>query len=44
MVIMLASSVVDCGSKPLQGQIKDYQFGICCFSARHEALSEDWLS
>lgn len=47
MVVVLSSSDVDCGSKPLQGQIKDYQFSICCFSARHKVLrskSQDLLS
>jgi hypothetical protein len=36
---MLASSMVDCGFKPQSGQTKDYKFGICCFSAKHTALS-----
>jgi len=29
------------------GQTKDYKIGICCFSAKHEALrrkSKDWLA
>ena len=32
-VSVLASSVVDSGVKPRSGQTKDYQIGICCFSA-----------
>jgi hypothetical protein len=39
MVNVLASSVV--------GQTKDYEIGICCFSAKHAALrskSKDWLA
>jgi hypothetical protein len=29
------------------GQIKDYEIGICCFSAKHATLSiksKDWLA
>jgi hypothetical protein len=47
MVSMLASSAVDGGFKPWSGQIKDYEIGIYCFSAKHAALrrkSKDWLS
>ena len=32
-------------SEPQLGQIKDFQTGICCFSAKHAALrskSKDW--
>ena len=36
MVGLLASSVVDRGFKPRSGQTKDYEIGICCFSAKHE--------
>ena len=46
MVSVLASSVVDRGFEPRSDQTKDYQIGICCFSARHAALqrkSNDWL-
>jgi hypothetical protein len=46
MVSMLASGVVDRGFEPWSGQTKDYQIGICCFSAKHAALrrkSKDWL-
>jgi hypothetical protein len=31
----------------LIGSIKDYEIGICCFSAKHAALtrkSKDWLA
>ena len=33
--------------EPRSGQIKDYEIGICCFSAKYEALrrkSKDWLA
>jgi hypothetical protein len=38
VVGMLASSVVDRGFEPRSGQNKDYEIGICCFSAKHTAL------
>ena len=38
MVNMLASSAVDRGFEPRLGQTKDYEIGICCFSAKHVAL------
>jgi hypothetical protein len=47
MVSVLALSAVDCGFQPRSGQTKDYQIGICCFSAKHAALkrkSKDWLT
>ena len=47
MVSVLASSVVDRGFEPRSGQTKDYQIGICCFSAKHATLrrkSKDWLA
>ena len=47
MVSMLASSAVDRGFEPRSGQTKDYEIGICCFSAKHAALrrkSKDWLA
>ena len=46
MVSMLASSAVDRGFEPRSGQTKDYEIGICCFSAKHAALrrkTKDWL-
>ena len=46
IVSVLASSVVDRGFEPRLGQTKDYQIGICSFSAKHAALrrkSKDWL-
>jgi hypothetical protein len=48
MVSMLTSSVVDHWIDPRSGQTKDYEIGICCFSARHAALRsrrkrKDWL-
>jgi hypothetical protein len=47
MVSVLASSAVDCGFEPRSGQTKDYEIGICCFSAKHASLrkkSKDWLT
>jgi hypothetical protein len=47
MVSVLASSVVDCRFEPRSGQTKDYNIGICCFSAKYAALSskrKDWLA
>jgi hypothetical protein len=35
---VLASSVVDRGFEPRSGQIKDYEIGMCCFSAKHALL------
>ena len=40
-------SVVDHGFESRSGQTKDYQIGICCFSANHAALrrkSKDWTA
>ena len=47
MVSMLPSSVVVCGFEPPSGKTKDYEIGICCFSAKHAILrrtSKDWLA
>jgi len=47
MVSILVSSAVDRGFEPCSGQTKDYNIGICCFSAKHTALrrkSKDWLA
>jgi hypothetical protein len=47
MVSVLASSAVDRGFQSRSSQIKDYEIGICCFSAKHAALrrkSKDWLA
>ena len=38
MVSVLASSAVDRGFEPRLSQSKDYELGICCFSAKHSAL------
>jgi len=38
MIGVLASSGVDHGFEPRSGQTKDYEIGICCFSAKHAAL------
>ena len=46
MVSMLASSAVDREFESRSGQTKDYEIGICCFSAKHAELrrkSKDWL-
>ena len=46
MVSVLAYSAVDCGLEPCSGQTKDFEIGICCFSAKHSALrrkSKEWL-
>ena len=37
-VSVLTSSVVDHGFESRSGQTKDYEIGICCFSAKHTAL------
>ena len=47
MVRMLASSAEDLHFEPRSGQTKDYEMGICCFCAKHAALSrksKDWLA
>ena len=47
MVSVLALSEVDRGFEPRSGQTKDYEIGICCFSAKHTALrrkNKDWLA
>jgi hypothetical protein len=47
MVSVLASSAVDIWSELWSGQTKDYNNGICCFSAKHATLrrkSKDWLA
>ena len=44
---MLASDTVDRGFEPRTGQTKDYEIGICCFSAKYAALRrkiKDWLA
>jgi hypothetical protein len=47
MVSVIASSAVDREFEHLSGQTKDYEIGICCYSAKHTALrrkSKDWLA
>ena len=47
MVRVLVSSAVDRGLEPRSGQTKDYNIGICWFSAKYAALrrkSEDRLA
>ena len=34
---MLSSSVVDRGLESRSDESKDYEIGICCFSAKHAA-------
>jgi len=44
---VLAPSAVVHGFEPRSGPTKDYEIGICCFSAKHAALrkkSKDWLA
>ena len=46
MISMPASSAVNRGFEPRSGHTKDYEIGICCFSAKHAALrrkNKDWL-
>ena len=47
MVSVLASTVIDRWFEPRLGKSKDFNVGICCFSAKHAALrrqSKDcWL-
>ena len=47
MISVLASSAVDRGFEARSCQTKDYKIDICCFSAKHTALSKkskDWLA
>ena len=47
VVSVPASSVVDRGFDPWLSETKDYNIGICCFSAKHPALrrkGRDWLA
>jgi hypothetical protein len=47
MARVLASSVVHRWFESQFGQVKDYNVGICCFSASRAALrrkSKDWLA
>ena len=47
MVSVLVTSVVDRVFEPRSDQTKDYTIGVCCFSAKQEALerkSKDWLA
>jgi hypothetical protein len=47
IVSVLASGVIDREFEPWSGKTKDYNIGICCFSAKHAALrrkSKDWLA
>ena len=38
MVRVLGSSAVDRAFEPRSDQIKDYEIGICCLSAKHAVL------
>jgi hypothetical protein len=45
MVSVLASNAEDRGFELRAGQAKDYQIGICCFSAKYTAIrrkGKDW--
>ena len=48
MVNVLVSSAVDRGFEPQSGQTKDYEIGICCFSAKNASLrthkNKDWFA
>jgi hypothetical protein len=47
MVSLLVLSSVDHGFDPRSSQTKDFEIGICCFSAKHTAVrrtSKDWLA
>jgi hypothetical protein len=47
MVSVLAPRALDRGFEYRSGETKDYKIGICCFSAKHAALSrksKDWLA
>jgi hypothetical protein len=47
MVSVTSLDVVSRGFGPRSGQTKDYQVGICCFSAMHAVLrrkEKDWLA
>ena len=47
MVSLLVLSSVDHGFDTRSGQTKDFEIGICCFSAKHTAVrrtSKDWLA
>ena len=47
MVSVLTSRAVDHGFELRSGQIKDYNIGNCCFSAKQTPLrvkSKDWLA
>jgi hypothetical protein len=46
-VIVLASSVIECGFEPRLGQTKPKQIDIGCFSTRQAALrskNKDWMT
>ena len=47
MVNMLALGTEERWQDPRSGQTKDYQTGICCFSAKHASLmrkGKDWFA
>ena len=47
IVSVFASSAVDCRFELRSGHTKNYEIGICCFSAKYAALrgkSKDWLA
>jgi len=44
IVSMLASSAVDLGFEPPSGQTKNYNIGICCFSAKQQDRNQNNMS
>jgi len=38
IVKVLSSNVIERGFESLSGQTKEYEIGICCFSAKYAAL------
>ena len=46
VIVRVFASIVDHGFESWSGQTKDYEIGICCFSAKHVALrnnNKEWL-
>ena len=44
MIYVMASGAVDRGFKPRSGLTKDYEIGVCSFSAAVRRKSKDWLT
>ena len=43
VVSVLASSAVCRGLEPRSGQTKDYEIGMCCFSAKQKRTKTGWF-